>query len=312
MLLGGRPLHLLVLGVMGAYAGLGAYYATVARLPHPVVYAALPLGEHAGGGAPDWEAFNATAIYVGPNETGALSPELRDRARVVYARRDCRAYLWDVHFRLAALAWLLYAAFVYARQERRMFGPFRDPAEFLAPEKYTLNYAASVLAATVIGCSYTKFAWYMAELATRRAALSRDLREDPITLAHRHPTLIALILLEIGLRLGARMALFTTLGVTRAPCALVFPLYARALVWLFVLAVGALELLAATLPHIARVSGATAPPARADGGRAALGVCGACCSTVLAGIFAKALYLLLLVGGVLLFLHYERHITIFG
>ncbi|RXF07897.1 hypothetical protein EG877_16605, partial [Enterococcus faecalis] len=99
---------------MGAYAGLGAYYATVARLPHPVVYAALPLGEHAGGGAPDWEAFNATAIYVGPNETGALSPELRDRARVVYARRDCRAYLWDVHFRLAALAWLLYAAFVYA------------------------------------------------------------------------------------------------------------------------------------------------------------------------------------------------------
>ncbi|RXF20388.1 hypothetical protein EG865_15235, partial [Enterococcus faecalis] len=143
---------------MGAYAGLGAYYATVARLPHPVVYAALPLGEHAGGGAPDWEAFNATAIYVGPNETGALSPELRDRARVVYARRDCRAYLWDVHFRLAALAWLLYAAFVYARQERRMFGPFRDPAEFLTPEKYTLNYAASVLAATVIGCSYTKFA----------------------------------------------------------------------------------------------------------------------------------------------------------
>ncbi|RXF38303.1 hypothetical protein EG864_15955, partial [Enterococcus faecalis] len=86
----------------------------------------------------------------------------------------------------------------------------------------------------------------------------------------------------------------------------------RALVWLFVLVVGALELLAATLPHIARVSGATAPPARADGGRAALGVCGACCSTVLAGIFAKALYLLLLVGGVLLFLHYERHITIFG
>ncbi|AVT50726.1 envelope glycoprotein K [Cervid alphaherpesvirus 2] len=327
MLLGGRTANLAALALLTAHLALALWAALAAPLRARCALAARDAAAD-GNGSLRWELRDPAAVYVwggaGNASAAAVDPAclplvarrlpprlladdeaLRGRVRAVAAARDCRAYLWAAQARAALLAWLLYVAFVYLRQERRMFGLCRGEADFLSPGGYTLNYAAAALAAVANRGPYTKLARLMCELSLRRRALAADFRRDPISCAWRSPGLLLPLAAEGLARLGARLAVASGVGLAHAPCALAYPLYLRVWAWLCVVAFAALELASLLYRKPAR------PRGGGEGGESGLRkVCVNCCSTLLAGLLVKALYLAAIVGGVVALLHYEHSLRL--
>ncbi|AVT50596.1 envelope glycoprotein K [Cervid alphaherpesvirus 3] len=328
MLLGGRTVNLAALALLTAHLALAMWAALAAPLRERCVLAARAGGAN---GSLRWELRDPGAVYVwggAGNATRAVDapclhavvrhvpPPLLDgdealhgRVRAVAGARDCRAYLWSAQARGALLAWLLYVAFVYLRQERRMFGLCRNEADLLSPGGYTLNYAAAALAALADHGPYTKLARLMCELSARRRALAADFRLDPLGCAWRHPGLLLPLAAEGLARLGARLAAAGSVGVAHAPCAAAYPLYLKVWAWVHVAAFAGLELASLLYRKPARRRGGAA--AAGEGGESGVRkVCVNCCSTLLAGLLVKALYLAAIVGGVIALLHYEHSLRL--
>nr|WHT50046.1 envelope glycoprotein K [Bovine alphaherpesvirus 5]WHT50121.1 envelope glycoprotein K [Bovine alphaherpesvirus 1]WHT50207.1 envelope glycoprotein K [Bovine alphaherpesvirus 1]WHT50295.1 envelope glycoprotein K [Bovine alphaherpesvirus 1] len=324
MLLGGRTANLAALALLTAHLALALWAALAAPLRERCVLAS------GANGSLRWELRDPGAVYVwggADNATRAVDapclhalvrripPGLLDgdealhgRVRAVAGARDCRAYLWSAQARGALLAWLLYVAFVYLRQARRMFGLCRNDADLLSPGGYTLNYAAAALAAVAGHGPYTKLARLMCELSARRRALAADFRLDPLGCAWRHPGLLLPLAAEGLARLGARVAAAGSVGVAHAPCAAAYPMYLKIWAWVHVAAFAALELVSLLYrkPPRRRAGGGAA----GDGESGIRKVCVNCCSTLLAGLLVKALYLAAIVGGVVALLHYEHSLRL--
>ncbi|QBM10847.1 Envelope glycoprotein K [Caprine alphaherpesvirus 1] len=332
MLLGGRTANLAALALLAAHLGVALWAALAAPLPERCVLAVR------GAGAADnsslrWELRDPAAVYVwggagNASAAGAadapclravarrLPPGLLDgdealraRVRSVAGARDCRAFLWSVPARTALLAWLLYVAYVYLRQERRMFGLCRAEADFLNPGGYTLNYAAAAVAAVLGRGPYTKLARLLCELSVRRRALAGAFRLDPVGCAWRHPGALGPLAAESLARLGARLAAASSASVAHAPCASAYPAYLKAWSWAFVVGFAGLELASLLYRKPARRPRASAGGcAGAESGLKK--VCVNCCSTLLAGLLVRALYLGAIVGGVIALLHYEHNLRL--
>ncbi|CAA06080.1 glycoprotein K [Bovine herpesvirus type 1.1] len=325
MLLGGRTVNLAALALLTAHLALALWVALAARCQRCACVRAT-----ARNGSLRWELRSPGAVYVWGGANNAtlaadapcrhavvqhIPPGLLDgdealhgRVRAVAGARDCRAYLWCAQARGGLLAWLLYVAFVYLRQERRMFGLCRNDADFLSPGGYTLNYAAAALAAVVGHGPYTKLARLMCELSARRRALAVDFRLDPLGCAWR-PRAALPLLAEGFARLGARIAAAGSVGITH-PCAAAYPLYLKIWAWVHVALFAGLELVS-LLYRKPRRRGGTCAGDGGDGGESGIRkVCVNCCSTLLAGLLVKALYLAAIVGGVIALLHYEHNLRL--
>ncbi|AFV53365.1 envelope glycoprotein K [bovine alphaherpesvirus 1] len=331
MLLGGRTVNLAALALLTAHLALALWAALAAPLRERCALAVRATGAN---GSLRWELRDPGAVYVWGGANNAtlaadapcrhavvqhIPPGLLDgdealhgRVRAVAGARDCRAYLWSAQARSALLAWLLYVAFVYLRQERRMFGICRNDADFLSPGGYTLNYAAAALAAVVGHGPYTKLARLMCELSARRRALAVNFRLDPLGCAWRRPGLLLPLLAEGLARLGARIAAASSVGITHAPCAAAYPLYLKIWAWVHVALFAGLELVSLLYRKPARRRGGSAVAGDGgDGGESGIRkVCVNCCSTLLAGLLVKALYLAAIVGGVIALLHYEHNLRL--
>ncbi|AII81339.1 membrane protein [Equid alphaherpesvirus 1] len=334
MLLGGRTAYLSVLGLITAYAAFTIWYTLTAQLHNPCVYATVSIDSNDGIAA-KWEVYNSTIVYAYP-ENGAkrfsdgLSgfdyvcrenwvneskldvlknmKELHDKVRIVVGTRNCRAYLWSVQLQMITGAWLIYIAFLCLRQERRLLGPFRNQNEFLSPTGYTFNYATYTLATTVLKTHYTKFALLLCEASLRRVALSRTFKRDPIGFLCEHSAALALIGLEVGTHFVARLLVVGTVTLVHTPCSQIYPIYLKLASWGFVVAVTIVEIVAIIYEKPPKTGSSANPPTPATHG--VKGLCTSCCSTVLANLCGKLVYLLLVIGAVSILLHYEQRIQI--
>ncbi|AIL02923.1 envelope glycoprotein K [Equid alphaherpesvirus 3] len=334
MLIGGRLAHLAALGLITTYAVFTVWYTLSSGLNHTCVYATVQL-DNPNATTATWGVYNATVVYAYPeagarrfsdglsgfdhvcrdswiNETSLdvlrTMKGLREKVRIVLGTRNCHAYLWNVHLRMIAAAWLLYVAFMSLRQERRLLGPFRDQNEFLPPTGYTLNYATYAIANTVLGTHYTKVARLLCEAALRRTALSRKLKTDPLGFLCESPCAAVLMGLEYAVHFLARLVAVGTVSLVHTPCAQTYPLYVKIASWTFVVAMTALEAVAILYNKPTKgVDYDQHPPQHASGLR---GVLVSCCSAVLANLFIKMVYLLAIVGAVAILLHYEHRIQI--
>ncbi|QPI70116.1 envelope glycoprotein K [Equid herpesvirus 6] len=334
MLVGGRLVHLAALGLITAYAVFTVWYTLSSGLNHTCVYATVPLNNPNATTA-TWGVFNATVVYAYPeagtrrfsdglsgfdhvcrggwiNESSLEVLRtwngLHEKVRIVLGTRNCHAYLWNVHLRMIAVAWLLYVTFMSLRQERRLLGPLRNPNEFLPPTGYTLNYAAYAIANTVLRTHYTKFARLLCEATLRRTALSRKLKTDPLGFLCESPGAAVLMALEYATHFIARLVAVGTVSLVHTPCAQTYPLYVKIASWTFVVAMTALEVVAILYSKPAKEDGGGQCHAQPPGG--VRGVLVSCCSAVLANLFIKMVYLLAIVGAVAILLHYEHRIQI--
>ncbi|ASW27052.1 envelope glycoprotein K [Beluga whale alphaherpesvirus 1] len=327
---GGRPAHVATLGLMTANVGFLVAVAIYAPLAHTCVYATRDHGPTPG--PLTWGPYDTSVLYFanlssmaatmtafdGPCDVAAINASyasvihgpLVARAKTVFGARNCRARLWREQLKWMAVAWLLYATFVYLRQERSMFGVFRDERALTPATLYTLNYAAGVMAATVLRLPYTKFARLLCEFEAVRRAACYEFRVDPVTFLWHHATAGLLLAAEFAARLGARVIATLTIVIVDPPCAQAFPLYVRIVEWVFLGVVLCVEVTDA-------LYSATPRPARDGDARAQAGstqLCINCCSTLVAGVVMKLVYVGAIVGGIALLLHYEHRaqVRLFG
>ncbi|QBN85173.1 envelope glycoprotein K-like protein [Phocid alphaherpesvirus 1] len=333
MLFGGKTSHLTILGFITIYAIFTVWYSMQTNTINKCVYATLPIN-HQGLSNFSWSIHNNSLIYAlvsnrDFSETDGLSgydyicrkdlameekirdigdESVRNRVRIVLGTRNCQAYIWCVHLKLITITWLLYIAFIYMRQERRMFGPFRNYNEFIIPSGYTLNYTTRVVSKTLLNCYYTKFARLLCEVSMQRQSLSSSFRIDPISFIWKKPYIGIMIMIETALHLSARIILMGTIGLVYTPCAQTYPLYVKIVSCFFVFIVFMIEIIAMfykktnkeneqSKQNISNVSGSR-------------GIFTSCCSTLLAGLLSKLFYISIIIGAVIILLHYEQRIQI--
>ncbi|ALL26038.1 envelope glycoprotein K [Canid alphaherpesvirus 1] len=329
MLFGGKLSHITILVIITAYSIFTLWYSMHTNTINKCVYATIPL-DHQSYYNYSWSVHNTSLIYALANngdfsKTDGLSGydyicrkdlameikirniediNVRKRVRIVFGTRNCQAYIWCVQLKLITITWLLYIAFIYMRQERRMFGPFRDYSEFIIPSGYTLNYTTRVISKTILNCYYTKFARLLCEVSMQRQSLSSSFKEDPISFLFKNKYIGILIMIETVIHLIARIILMGTIGLIYTPCAQTYPLYVKIMSCMFVFIVFTIEIV--SMFYKKSNKNKTEANTRSE----SRGIFTNCCSTLLAGLLSKLFYILIIIGAVIILLHYEQRIQI--
>uniref|UniRef100_A0AAU0K8A2 Envelope glycoprotein K n=1 Tax=Anatid alphaherpesvirus 2 TaxID=3080522 RepID=A0AAU0K8A2_9ALPH len=341
-------------GLVTIVLALGIYTVFVAvfalRLGHGgrgCLYAVIPDSSTIDVKNFTWEALNDSLIYStlgsaaptpsgkGPDYSDACRQTLidptvasalgstqsgRDRLRLVVGTRNCAAYLWTTQLRFLGAAIVFYSLFYGTRQWRRMFGVVRFKRDRLSPTRYTGNYAARVMAGTVLRTRYTKMANFMCELAMNRSSFNRAFIADPITFMFSNPVAAALIVFEAALRVTAQCCAISVITSLTVPCAGVYTVMYKALTWMFIVAVVLAELALLLAPGpaektimIGEVLDWKKQGGNSGGGRTP-SIFVNCCATVLSGLFIKALHLLFVAAVIVALIKYEQKIqaALFG
>nr|WGL40885.1 envelope glycoprotein K UL53 [Psittacid alphaherpesvirus 6] len=312
-----------------------------------------------------WEALNASLIYVpwssvetvdnadissllslGIHDLSCTEPLLsiaaaaaieaktsgRQRLRLVVGARNCSAYLWNCHIRLLLLSIVGYCVFYTLRSCRRMFGVVRFAKDVVSPTRYAWNYAARVLATTIVKRRYCKMAAFMCELSMHRNCANRRFVSDPISYFYYNPLVALIVLTEAVVRIMAQCAALATIGSLTVPCVALYSIAFQALTGAFVAAIILSELVLLLSAGPAETyaafgesgyrtkstdkelgGGNTVMPTKAERSAPAV-IFTTCCATVLSGLFVKLLHVLFVIGVIVILVRYEQKLqaALFG
>ncbi|AAQ73687.1 glycoprotein K [Psittacid alphaherpesvirus 1] len=223
---------------------------------------------------------------------------------LVLEMADCMAYLWFFQVRTATAALLMYLAFLCVNRQRRGFGPWLDSASRVSAEAYYLNYWTTLAARVFLKVRYLKLSRFLREIEYRREQTWRQFSIDTLGFYLMHPLALLLRAIETILYFASLVASATVLRVNFDPCSVVLPNHVKVFAWVFVAALGALEVVSA-IDHLRRETRSARDAAAVI---RPTNIIAACCANIISHVLLRMLYGAALVLVVIGALKYEREI----